>query len=376
VKILTVIGTRPEAIKLAPVLGELSRRAERAGVQSRICVTGQHRQMLDQVLGVFRIVPDVDLNLMQDVQSPSQIAARVLLRLEPVLEAERPDWVILQGDTTTVMASAIAANHQKVRVAHVEAGLRTGDRGRPFPEEMNRLVADAVSDWHFAPTERARQNLLREGVDGKSIRVTGNTVVDAVGEVAAQPCPPAVSALLEPDTRLVLLTAHRRESYGAPLAGICRAVRQLVVLHDDIRVVYPVHLNPNVWKPVHDALRDVPHVKLIPPADYVTLVHLMRHSALILTDSGGIQEEAPSLGVPVLVLRDVTERPEAVEAGVARVVGTEPGRIVTEAGRLLGDPAAHAAMRCARSPFGDGRASQRIIDALLSGDCGEFVEAG
>jgi UDP-N-acetylglucosamine 2-epimerase (non-hydrolysing) len=373
VKILTVLGTRPEAIKLAPVLRELSRRAGNGAVRTRVCVTAQHRQMLDQVLDVFRITPDIDLNLMQEAQTPSQVAARVLSQLEPILEAERPDWMVVQGDTTTVMASAIAANHLRVRVAHVEAGLRTGDRSRPFPEEMNRLIADRVSDWHFAPTERARQNLRREGIEDRSIRVTGNTVVDAVLDVAAQPCPRGVSTLLEPDTRLVLVTAHRRESFGPALEAVCRAVRQLAVLFDDIRVVYPVHLNPHVWRPVHQSLRNVPRVRLIPPVDYLTLVHLMKNSTLILTDSGGIQEEAPSLGVPVLVLRETTERPEAVEAGAARVVGTDPDRIVAEGGRLLTDPAAHAAMVSGRSPFGDGRAAQRIADALIHGDCEQFV---
>jgi len=372
-RVLTILGTRPEAIKLAPVLHELQRRAEIGDVRSRVCVTAQHRQMLDQVLDVFRIVADIDLDLMQEAQTLSQVAARVLSALEPVLHAERPDWMIVQGDTTTVMASAIAANHLRIRVAHVEAGLRTGNRSSPFPEEMNRVVADHVSDWHFAPTEQARQNLHREGVSDRSIRVTGNTIVDAVLDIAARPCPPEVSALLAPDVKLVLITAHRRENFGPPLRDICRAIEQLAVLHKDVRFIYPVHLNPNVREPVHAALRRVPGVVLLPPVDYVALVHLMKNSALILTDSGGIQEEAPSLRVPVLVLRATTERPEAVTAGTARVVGTDPDRIVAEAGRLLRDPAAHAAMTREHNPFGDGHAATRIVDALLQGDCGEFV---
>jgi UDP-N-acetylglucosamine 2-epimerase (non-hydrolysing) len=393
-KVLTIFGTRPEAIKLAPVIHELQWRSAVCGLRSIVCVTAQHRQMLDQVLDLFGIVPDIDLNLMQDGQSPSQVAARVLAGLEPVLQAERPDWVLIQGDTTTVMATAIAAHHLRIRVGHVEAGLRSGDRFNPFPEEMNRVIADHLSDLHFAPTPRARQNLLREGIPNARIHVTGNTVVDALLWAANQPPTPEVVWLLEelgvtnqtcqtyqksqrsqmpsdpsgtsgPSGPLILVTAHRRESFGAPLRRICTALRELVRRRQDVQVVYPVHLNPNVWGPVHELLGDVPRIRLLPPVDYLALVHLMKHSFLILTDSGGIQEEAPSLGVPVLVLREVTERPEAVEAGAARVVGTDPERIVAEAERLLEDPVAYTAMARVVNPFGDGHAAERIVAALM-----------
>jgi len=409
-KVLTILGTRPEAIKLAPVIHELERQKAHGGpfdfaqdrLRSVVCVTAQHRQMLDQVLALFHMVPDIDLNLMQDGQSPSQVAARVLTGLEPVLQAERPDWVLIQGDTTTAMAAAIATHHLHIRVAHVEAGLRTGDRFNPFPEEMNRVIADHLSDLHFAPTERARHNLRREGIPNARIRVTGNTVVDALHWVAALPVTPEVYRLLDQlstaevitgqgdpsassgqrkgtkrnspslplslSPHLILVTAHRRESFGAPLRRICTALRELVRRRDDVQVVYPVHLNPNVWGRVHEWLGDVPRIRLLPPVDYLTMVHLMKRSFLILTDSGGIQEEAPSLGVPVLVLREVTERPEAVEAGAARVVGTDPERILAETELLLDDSAAHAAMARVVNPYGDGHAAERIVAALLATD--------
>jgi len=397
-KVLTIFGTRPEAIKLAPVIRELERRSLRlrsgqaadGDLESLVCVTAQHREMLDQVLPVFGIVPDIDLDLMELGQTPTQVAARVLTELEPILQAERPDWVLVQGDTTTVMAAAIAAHHLRIRIGHVEAGLRTGDRFNPFPEEMNRVMTDHLSDLHFAPTERARQNLLREGIPEASIHVTGNTVVDALLWAAAQPPPPDVTALLNAQRirqhtmvglpanlghaqsvsvpagdHMILVTAHRRESFGPPLQRICGALRELVDRRDDVQVVYPVHLNPNVWGPVHASLEGVPRIRLSPPVDYLTLVHLMKHSSLILTDSGGIQEEAPSLGVPVLVLREVTERPEAVEAGAARVVGTDPERILSETERLLDHPTAHAAMTHVVNPYGDGHAAKRIVTALM-----------
>ncbi len=397
--VLVILGTRPEAIKLAPVIRELKRRAGDRDITVRVCLTAQHRQMLDQVLTLFDIAADIDLNLMQPGQTPSQVAARVLAALEPVLQAERPDWVLVQGDTTTVMAAALCAHHNRVRVGHVEAGLRSYDRANPFPEEMNRVVADHVSDLLFAPTEQARRNLLREGIADAMIRVTGNTVIDALLWAAALPATPEVHRLLgqlgiadgtrgqgdektrgqgdeetgrqssplppSPSPHLILVTAHRRENFGRPLENICAALRTLAG-RGDVQVVYPVHLNPNVWGPVHELLDGVPGIRLLPPVDYLTLVHLMKHSALILTDSGGIQEEAPGLGVPVLVLREVTERPEGVEAGTARLVGTDPGRIVAEASRLLDDPAAHRAMARAVNPYGDGHAAERIVAALLA----------
>lgn len=376
IRVLCIVGTRPEAIKMAPVLWALQRQPER--FVTRLCVTAQHRDMLDQMLATLALTPDMDLDLMQPGQTLNQLAARALARLEPVLEAERPDWVLVQGDTTTVLAGALAAHHLRIRVGHVEAGLRTGDRWNPFPEEMNRVLADHLSDLCFAPTERARQNLLREGIPAQRIRLTGNTVTDALRWATRQPMPPEAAALLEqaelpahPQSpadapRLILVTAHRRESFGEPLERICRAIRAIAEQGDGaVKLIYPVHPNPNVQAPVQKWLSHVPHVTLAPPVDYLTLVALMQRSALILTDSGGIQEEAPSLGVPVLVLRETTERPEAVEAGVARVVGTDAQRIVAETFRLLNDPAAHAAMARGVNPYGDGHAAERIVQALL-----------
>ncbi|WP_322799226.1 non-hydrolyzing UDP-N-acetylglucosamine 2-epimerase [Thermoflexus sp.] len=388
-KVLCVFGTRPEAIKMAPVVQELRRRPE---VECRVCVTAQHRQMLDQVLHLFNIVPDYDLNVMGENQSPTQVAAAVLARLEPVLRGERPDWVLVQGDTTTVAAASLAAFYARVKVGHVEAGLRTRDKWQPFPEEINRRLAGVIADLHFAPTERARQNLLQEGVADKCIVVTGNPVIDALHWVAALPPTPKVYELLQrfgiggrveeqkngeadknsplrirsPAPWLILVTAHRRENFGAPLENICGALRDIAARYDgQVHIVYPVHLNPNVWGPVHRLLDGVPNITLTPPLDYLPMVHLMKHSYLVLTDSGGIQEEAPGLGKPVLVLREVTERPEAVEAGTVRVVGTDRERIVAEVVRLLEDPLAYQQMAQAVNPYGDGRAAQRIVSALL-----------
>jgi len=391
IRVLSVFGTRPEAIKMAPVVRELQKRPDQ--VESLVCVTAQHRQMLDQVLHLFGIVPDYDLNVMQDNQSPSQVASAVLARLEPILRWERPDWVLVQGDTTTVAAASLAAFYAGVRVGHVEAGLRTHDKRQPFPEEINRRIAGAIADLHFAPTQRARQNLLREGVPQEQVLVTGNPVIDALHWVSRQPPSPEVAALLQragllggsgpqasdprpgsagnlgPATsnpRLILVTAHRRENFGRPLQNICYALRDLASRYDGrVHIFYPVHLNPNVWDPAHRLLGDVPNITLTPPLEYLPLVHLMKRATLVLTDSGGIQEEAPGLGVPVLVLREVTERPEAVEAGTVRVVGTDRERIVAEASRLLDDPEEHQRMARAVNPYGDGRASQRIVAALL-----------
>lgn len=364
-RVLVIFGTRPEAVKMAPVVQALQSRP--ASFTVRTCATAQHREMLDQVLDIFGITPDIDLNLMQPGQTPSQVTARVLERLEPVLQVERPDWVLIQGDTTTVMASAIAAHHLQIKIGHVEAGLRTGDKWNPFPEETNRLIADHLSDLCFAPTQRARQALLREGIADSKIIVTGNTVIDALLDVASREwTPPADSPLgrLPADKRLILVTAHRRESFGAPLQSICQALEE-ISKRPDVHIVYPVHPNPNVDRTVHPALDGLEHISLLPPVNYQELVYLMKRCTLVLTDSGGLQEEAPSLGKPVLVLRQVTERPEAVEAGVARVVGTDAERIVTEACCLLDHPEEHAAMARAVNPYGDGHAAERIADALL-----------
>jgi UDP-N-acetylglucosamine 2-epimerase (non-hydrolysing) len=380
-KVLTVIGTRPEGIKMAPIIQQINCYPQH--IQTFVCVTGQHRDMLDQVLNLFGILPDFDLDLMQDKQTPSQVAARVLLKLDPLLASLQPDWMLVQGDTTTVMAAAIAAHHRCVRVGHVEAGLRTYDRANPFPEEMNRVIADHISDCHFAPTARACHNLLQEGITRESIHITGNTVTDALQWVTNRPLANAVHAEIcrhglsewvdGNAQQLILVTAHRRENHGQPIRRICQALQTLVQIRPDWHIVYPVHRNPEIWQPVHELLGNVPGITLLPPVDYLTLVYLMKHSRIVLTDSGGIQEEAPSLGVPVLILRETTERPEAVEAGAARVIGTDPKSIVTEAVRLLDDETAYVTMAQAINPYGDGRAAQRIADVLLHGRCEEFL---
>ena len=366
-KVLTVFGTRPEAVKLGPVIRELGRHPDR--VTSRVCVTAQHRDMLDQVLRIFELRPDYDLDVMQDNQTPTQVASTVLARLEPVLEAERPDWVLVQGDTTTVAVAALAAFYARARVGHVEAGLRTGDRWQPFPEEINRRVAGVIADRHFAPTARARDNLLREDVPSERILVTGNPGIDALRWITAQPESAEVRDLLldAPEARIILVTAHRRENFGQPLRNICLALRELVARYaGSIRVVYPVHRNPNVWGPVHELLGQVPYVTLWPPLDYLSNLQLMKRSYLVVTDSGGMQEEAAGLGVPALVLRDVTERPEGVETGALRIVGTDRARIVAEARRLLDDRAEYERMAHAENPFGDGHAAERIVASLLA----------
>lgn len=367
-KVLTIIGTRPEAIKMAPVVRELERH--RARVRCLVCVTSQHRQMLDQVLDVFGIHPDIDLDIMEPGQTLSDLTARMLTALGPVVTRTAPDWIVAQGDTTTVLVAALVAYYHRTPFAHVEAGLRTGDRWRPFPEEMNRRSADAFADLLFAPTEPSRQALLREGHPDERIVVTGNTVVDALLQVAEQSYDWDTGPLarLPRDRRIVLITAHRRESFGPPLREICLAIRELARQFEPeaFHFVYPVHLNPNVRQAVADSLTGAPNVSLIEPLDYVSLVHLMKRAIVVLTDSGGIQEEAPSLRVPVLIMRDVTERPEGVEAGVAKIVGTDRARIVAETTRLLRDPAAYAAMATGANPYGDGHAATRIVEALLS----------
>jgi UDP-N-acetylglucosamine 2-epimerase (non-hydrolysing) len=365
-KVLTVFGTRPEAVKLGPVIRELAQHADR--MVSRVCVTAQHRDMLDQVLRIFAIEPDYDLDVMQDNQTPTQVASAVLRRLEPILTREQPDWVLVQGDTTTVAVAALAAFYARAKVGHVEAGLRTGDRWQPFPEEINRRIAGVIADRHFAPTSRSRDNLLRENVPPESILVTGNPGIDALRWISNQPRSEEVRHLLleAPEARTILVTAHRRENFGEPLENICLALRELAQRYaGSVRIMYPVHRNPNVWGPVHRLLGDVAHVTLRPPLDYLANLQLMKRAYLVITDSGGIQEEATGLGVPALVLRDVTERPEGVETGALRIVGTDRARIVAEASRLLDDPAEYARMAHAENPFGDGHAAERIVASLL-----------
>jgi UDP-N-acetylglucosamine 2-epimerase (non-hydrolysing) len=350
-RIVVLYGTRPELIKMAPVVRELRRSPQRFA--PILCTTAQHREMLDQMQEVFGLRPDFDLNLMRADQGLNDLSARAFSELDRVLEEVAPDLLLVQGDTTTAMVGALAAFHRRVPVGHVEAGLRTGDLARPFPEEANRCIIDLVSHLHFAPTERAGRLLAAEGVPDGRIFVTGNTVVDALQWI---------SALLpeEPVRDEVLITVHRRESFGAPLREIFAAVRELAEAFPDLRWVYPVHRNPNVRRPAHELLAGLPNVELHEPFDYLELIRRLRAARLVLTDSGGIQEEAPTFGKPVLVLRETTERPEGVEAGVAKLVGSDRGRIVSEATRLLTDRTAYGAMATAVNPYGDGRAAERI----------------
>jgi len=372
-RVLSIFGTRPEAVKMAPILQELGATS---GVQPIICVTAQHRQMLDQVLQLFEIKPQYDLDVMQPEQSLGTLTGAIFSNLDPVLRQTQPDWVLVQGDTTTVMAAATLAFYHHIRIGHVEAGLRTGDKYNPFPEEINRRLTSVVADLHFAPTEWSRGNLLREGIPPQQIVVTGNPVIDALQSVARMPPNQGVKTLLESlglslagdePSRLVLITAHRRENLGEPLENICAAIRSLAEVYvDDVRFVYPVHLNPNVQETVYRLLAGVSNITLLPPLDYLSFVHLLKRAALVLTDSGGLQEEAPAFGVPVLVLRDVTERPEGVEAGTVKLVGTGTGRIISETRRLLDDPQSYAQMAHAVNPYGDGHAAPRIVQALLN----------
>ena len=365
-RVLSVFGTRPEAVKMAPVVLRLR---QTPGVDSRVCVTAQHREMLDQVLALFDLKPDHDLDLMQPDQSLAELTASVFRGLDPVLQQEQPDWVLVQGDTTTVMATALLAYYHRVRLGHVEAGLRTGDKWRPFPEEINRRVASVVADLHFAPTDWARANLLREGIPEDRVVVTGNPVIDALQAIVAQPYDETKGPLagVPADRRLILVTAHRRESFGRPLEDIFSALKRLAETYATrAEILYPVHRNPNVREPAERILGGLPNVRLVDPLDYRDMAHCLQRAFLVLTDSGGLQEEAPALGTPVLVLRQVTERPEALQAGTARLVGTDPDRIVAEASRLMDDPQAHAAMARAANPYGDGHAAERIVAALLA----------
>jgi UDP-N-acetylglucosamine 2-epimerase (non-hydrolysing) len=363
-KILSIFGTRPEAIKMAPVLKQLNQRPDQ--FTSVVCVTAQHRQMLDQVLSLFEIRPDYDLNIMRPDQSLAQVTAIALMELDGVIREEKPDWVLTQGDTTTAMVGALAAFYRRIRVGHVEAGLRTWDKFQPFPEEINRKIADAVCDLHFAPTETARENLLREGVNDASIVLTGNTVIDALLDVAGREFDWNESELaaIPRHKRLILVTAHRRENFGEPLQEICAALKEIASLYSDVHLVYPVHLNPNVRNVVFEHLNALQNVTLLDPLEYLPLVQLMKASYLALTDSGGLQEEAPGLGKPVLVMRDVTERPEGVMAGTVKLVGPNRRKIVEETTRLLDDHAAYERMARAVNPYGDGHASERIVEKL------------
>ncbi|TAM55974.1 MAG: UDP-N-acetylglucosamine 2-epimerase (non-hydrolyzing) [Paraburkholderia sp.] len=370
-KILTVFGTRPEAIKMAPLVKAL---ADEEGIDAKVCVTAQHRQMLDQVLDLFEIVPDFDLDLMREGQTLGDLTSGILQSIGAVYDKWQPDAVLVHGDTTTTLAASLGAFYRYIPVGHVEAGLRTGNVWSPWPEELNRRVTDAVSSWLFAPTEQAKHNLFSEGAPAAHVVLTGNTVIDALVHVkrkldADEQLSDSIAAryrFLDPSRRLILVTGHRRESFGEPFKHFCEALRRITLKYDDVQLVYPVHLNPNVRAPVNAMLSDVPNVHLIEPQDYLPFVYLMSKAYLIITDSGGIQEEAPALGKPVLVTRETTERPEAVRAGTARLVGTQTERIVSEVGRLLDDSSEYVAMAHANNPYGDGHASERIVEAMMT----------
>lgn len=370
-KVLSVVGTRPEAIKMAPLILALESDQR---FSSALCVTAQHRQMLDQVLNIFELTPDYDLDVMQPGQDLNDVTATILVRLRGVISEFRPDFVLVHGDTATTFAATLAAYYQKIPVGHVEAGLRTGNLYSPWPEEANRKLTGALASLHFAPTETAKENLLRENVNHASVSITGNTVVDALFHVvdnlkrdkALQDRFQRQFEFLDPAKRMVLVTGHRRESFGGGFERICTALTQVVKRFPDIEIVYPVHLNPHVQEPVRRLLSDSDSVHLIEPQDYLPFVYLMDRAHLIITDSGGVQEEAPSLGKPVLVMRDTTERPEAVDAGTVRLVGTDTEKIVGEVTELLTNFAAYNRMSFAHNPYGDGRACERILSALAT----------
>ncbi len=368
-KVLTVFGTRPEAIKMAPLAIKL---AEQEGIDARVCVTAQHREMLDQVLGLFEITPDYDLNIMKPGQDLTDVTTNILQGIKPILADFKPDVVLVHGDTATTFATSLAAYYQQIAVGHVEAGLRTGNIYSPWPEEANRKLTGAITTYHFAPTETSQQNLLNEAVAQENITVTGNTVIDALLDVSAKlKNDTALNSemaerfsFLNKDKKLILVTGHRRESFGGGFERICKALAYTAEQHPDCQIVYPVHLNPNVQEPVNRLLKGVPNITLIEPQDYLPFVYLMNQAHIILTDSGGIQEEAPSLGKPVLVMRDTTERPEAVSAGTVKLVGTDVDKITTSLNRLLTDEKAYEEMSFAHNPYGDGKACERIIEVL------------
>jgi UDP-N-acetylglucosamine 2-epimerase (non-hydrolysing) len=374
IHVLSIFGTRPEAIKLAPVVKALEDHPDQ--FRSSVCVTAQHRRMLDQVLQVFDIKPDVDLDIMKPGQDLYGVTAEILLKLRDLLREVKPDLVLVQGDTTTTFAAGLSAIYQKIKVGHIEAGLRTYDKYRPFPEEINRHLVSVVADYHFAPTETAKRNLLSEGIPPERIYVTGNTVIDALfwilGKQSTAENQKRMEAFFSNSfglrmncQRLILVTAHRRESFGKGFENMCTALKEIALRNPEVHIVYPVHLNPSVREPVYRIIKGMDRIHLIEPLEYEPFVYLMNKSFLILTDSGGIQEEAPSLGKPVLVMREVTERPEAVEAGTARLVGTRMEHIVTEAQKLLDSPDEYQKMANVKNPYGNGNASQQILQVLI-----------
>jgi UDP-N-acetylglucosamine 2-epimerase (non-hydrolysing) len=369
-KILIVFGTRPEAIKMAPLVKEFQKHSDE--FETKVCITAQHREMLDQVLSFFEIIPDFDLDLMKPNQNLYHLTSDILVNLKPVLEAFKPNYVFVHGDTTTTMATSIAAFYAGAKVCHVEAGLRTYNLQSPFPEEMNRCVTGVVTDIHFSPTQASKNNLLKEGKHENSIHVTGNTVIDALlysvekvnREDFVDSEIESLKKLVEIDKKLILVTGHRRENHGTGFVNICKALKQIAEAHKDCQIIYPVHLNPNVQKPVYDLLNGIDNIQLIAPLSYPSFVWLMEKSYLIITDSGGIQEEAPSLGKPVLVMRDTTERPEAVEAGTVVLVGTDTEIIYSEAEKLLNNNEAYQKMSYLHNPYGDGKACGAIVNHI------------
>ena len=376
-KVLFVFGTRPEAIKMSPVVKEIQKQQDR--FDTKVCVTAQHREMLDQVLEVFDIQPDYDLNIMQPNQDLYEVTSRILLKLRDVYKEVEPDIVLVHGDTTTTFAASLAAFYQKIPVGHVEAGLRTGNVYSPWPEEMNRKLTGSLTQYHFAPTDRAKQNLLNEGIRDDQIFITGNTVIDALylmlDKIKKKPeleeeLKETISnkgfALNNQERKYILITGHRRENFGEGFKNICRAMKKIADKYPDYDLVYPVHLNPNVQKPVYDILGDTKNINLIEPLDYLPFIYLISKSYIVITDSGGIQEEAPGLGKPVLVMRETTERPEAVDAGTVQLVGTDADLIYSEAIKLIDDSAYFNQMSKAHNPYGDGKASERILDTLTN----------
>lgn len=363
-RILFIFGTRPEAVKMAPVIKELEKHPDM--LAPVVVVTGQHREMLDQVLGLFEIKPDYDLKIMEEEQTISHVVSRTLLGLEKIINVEKPDLILVQGDTSTTFAASLTSYYHRIPLGHIEAGLRTRDKYRPFPEEMNRKMTSAIADLHFAPTRSSMNNLIAEGIKRSSVYITGNTVIDALLATIKKDNDPKKLKIDVNDKKIILVTTHRRESFGAPLRSICEALKEIAKVHCEVAtVVLPVHRNPMVSETIKRTLSGINNVRLIEPLDYGSFVHLMKDSYIILTDSGGIQEEAPSFGVPVLVLRDVTERPEAVEAGAVKVIGTDKNIIIKEIDKLLNDQEAYDKMARSVNPYGDGRASERIVSILL-----------
>ncbi|WP_138626421.1 UDP-N-acetylglucosamine 2-epimerase (non-hydrolyzing) [Pseudoalteromonas sp. S4741] len=366
IKVLSIFGTRPEAIKMAPLVKALNTAD---GIDAKVCVTAQHREMLDQVLDLFEIVPEYDLNIMKPGQSLYDVTTNILLGLKPILEEFKPDLVLVHGDTSTTLSASLAAFYQQIPVGHVEAGLRTGNLSSPWPEEGNRKLTGAITKLHFAPTQTSQQNLLNEAVKADDILVTGNTVIDALLQVVdkVKTDTALISTLkakfpeLDETKKLILVTGHRRESFGGGFERICEALVEIATAHPDTQILYPMHLNPNVREPVNRILKNVDNVHLIEPQDYLPFVYLMNQAHIIVTDSGGVQEEAPSLGKPVLVMRDTTERPEAVEAGTVKLVGTDKARIVSEVNNLLTNAQEYQSMSRAHNPYGDGKACERIV---------------